>query len=308
MIITYGLENRNVDVTDICKIKLLKNGYITIPPNDIVRARFMPDPLPGIVKYIFIEDDNNIITKYDESKTIYIDISSNFISDIIPDALKPYDVNYRLEQIHSNTILHYGGFNDELPEQKMVVSYLKGNEKVLEIGGNIGRNSLVIASILGKVNQANLVVLESHSDICEKLIENRDLNNMKFKIENSALSKRNLIQKGWITKVSDVMLDGYTKVNTITYEELQEKYKIDFDTLVIDCEGAFYYILVDMPEILKNINLFIIENDYATMEQKKYVDSVLTANQFELDYREPGGCGECLDMFYEVWIKSSTLK
>ena len=41
----------------------------------------------------------------------------------------------------------------------MVVRYLKGNERVLEIGGNIGRNSLVISSILGK-NSENLVVLE----------------------------------------------------------------------------------------------------------------------------------------------------
>jgi hypothetical protein len=35
-----------------------------------------------------------------------------------------------------------------------------------------------------------------------------------------------------------------------------------FDTLVLDCEGAFYYILQDTPEILEGIKLLIMENDY----------------------------------------------
>jgi hypothetical protein len=85
---------------------------------------------------------------------------------------------------------------------------------------------------------------------------------MNFFVENSALSKRPLIQKDWDTIVSDVVLEGYKKVNTITLEELHYKYKIEFDTLILDCEGAFYYILLDMPEILNNIKLIIVENDY----------------------------------------------
>ena len=78
---------------------------------------------------------------------------------------------------------------EELAEQKMVVRYLSGQEKVLEIGGNIGRNSLVIASILENSN--NLVTLESDVNISKALSQNRDLNNMKFHIESSALSKEN---------------------------------------------------------------------------------------------------------------------
>jgi len=58
------------------------------------------------------------------------------------------------------------------------------------------------------------------------------------------------------------LLNGYKWVKTITYDDLKLKYKINFDTLVLDCEGAFYYILMDMPEILKNIKLIIMENNY----------------------------------------------
>ena len=55
-------------------------------------------------------------------------------------------------------------------------------------------------------------------------MENKNLNNLNFHIEPSALSKRNLIQKGWETTESDVLLDGYTKVNTITFDKLKDKY------------------------------------------------------------------------------------
>lgn len=185
----------------------------------------------------------------------------------------------------------------------MAARYLTGNEKVLEIGGNIGRNSLVIGYILKEKGNNNFVTLESDIDITKQLTENRDLNNLDFHIESSALSKRNLIQIGWDTIESNVLLDGYKKVNTITLEELYAKYKIDFDTLVLDCEGAFYYILMDMPEILNNVNLIIIENDYFDISKKLYVDEILKKNNFYVDYVEGGGWGVCSDYFFQVWKK-----
>ena len=122
---------------------------------------------------------------------------------------------------------------------------------------------------------------------------------MTFFVENAALSKRKLIQKGWDTFASDILFDGYSPVKIISWEELQAKY-IQFDTLVLDCEGAFYYILMDMPEILTNINLIIMENDYYEIEKKEYVDSILKQN-FVVDYSEKGGWGPCKDRFFEVW-------
>lgn len=211
-------------------------------------------------------------------------------------------INNKIVNIHKHLKINYGSFNEELPEQKMVVRYLRGNEKVLEIGSNIGRNSLVIAYILGN-NMNNFVTLETDEEICYQLNENRDLNNMSFHIENYALSKRNLIQKGWDTIVSDVILDGYKKVNTITYDNFKMKYNINFDTLVLDCEGAFYYILQDMPEILDNIKLIIMENDYKDITHKQYIDNILIKNNFYVDYREAGGWGPCYNCFFEVWKK-----
>lgn len=292
MKILYGIVGSSIDVTHICKEKLTVNNIITIPNGDINRSTYFSDPLPRIVKSIFIEHNGKTL-QYDPHTQIKINIIDNIIT-----TNSNKDINMKIETIHSKLKLKYGSLKDELPEQKMVVRYLTGNEKVLEIGGNIGRNSLVIASIL-KHNK--FVTLESSLSISKQLQENRDINNLDFYIENSALSKRKLIQKGWDTIPCDTLRNGYTFVNTITLDQLQRKYNIAFDTLILDCEGAFYYILMDMPEILNNINLIIMENDYKDINHKNYIDNVLCKNNFNRDYVESGGWGVCYKNFFEVW-------
>ena len=295
MIIRYGTIEENIDVTDICLLKLTKNNIITIPNGDENRANFFTDPVCGIKKKIFITLDD-ITNEYEDYYLIKIDIVTKLVNTI-----SDYELDEKIANIHSKLNIQHGNFSEELPEQKMVVRYLTGNENVLEIGGNIGRNSLIISSILK--NDNNLVTLESDKDIAVLLKENRDLNNLNFHIENSALSMKKLIQREWDTIYSDELLDGYKWVNTITLNELYDKYNITFDTLILDCEGAFYYILIDMPEILNNISLIIMENDYHDILHKQYVDNVLTQHNFYRDYVESGGWGVCYNNFYEVWKK-----
>jgi FkbM family methyltransferase len=303
MNIYYGISGNTFDVTDICYNLLKYNNVIIIPSGDIYRYLYFKDPCPGILKTVFIKNNqDNTMIEYDETHTIKINIINNTVESI---QKKYIDVDLKLGDIHSNLEILYGSLKEELPEQKMVVRYLTGNEKVLEIGGNIGRNSLVISKILGNDNSKNFVSLECDKDIAKQLKENRDLNNMNFHIESSALSIRKLIQIGWDTIVSDILLEGYKNVDIISYSELCNKYNIIFDTLIIDCEGAFYYILIDMPEILNNINLIIMENDYWDISKKKYIDEILKNNNFYIDYVEPGGWGPCINNFYEVWKKNN---
>jgi FkbM family methyltransferase len=293
MRIYYGITNHLLDITNICKEKFTNNNIISLPNGDYARSHYFTDPLYGVHKKIFIEN-NDSLTEYDECTQIKINILDNTITTVTDS-----DINDRIQNIHSNLKINYGSFNDELPEQKMAVIYLTGNEKVLEIGGNIGRNSLIIASILK--NNKNLVTLESDINIGKQLIENRDLNGFDFHIECSALSKRKLIQNHWNTIPSDTLKEGWNWINTVTLESLKKKYNIEFDTLVLDCEGSFYYILMDMPEILNNINLIIMENDYFDISHKNYIDKILTKNNFHVDYIESGGWGPCCNNFFEVW-------
>jgi FkbM family methyltransferase len=303
MKIHYGIINNSIDVTNICIQQLNNNNIISIPSGDRNRSKYFTDPLYGVHKKIIIDNDG-IINEYDEDVFIKINTLDNTINTIINNTYNTNYINYidnEIRNIQSKLKLNHGTFDDELPEQKMVLRYLTGKEKVLEIGGNIGRNSLIIASILKK--NSNLVTLESDINISKQLTDNRDLNNFNFHIENSALSNRKLIQCGWDTIPSDTLQPGFSWVNTITLDKLQTKYNIKFDTLVLDCEGAFYYILMDMPEILNNINLIIMENDYREISKKNYIDEILIKNKFYTDYIECGGWGPCYNNFFEVWKK-----
>jgi hypothetical protein len=295
MRIYYGIIGNCVDVTEICVDKLLHRNVISIPFNDHCRCYYFNDPVPYVVKKIFVEVDD-IITVCDNLVEVQINIVDRSIT-----RLHEKDVENKLKNIQHQIKLNYGVFEDELPEQKMVVRCLKGNEKVLELGGNIGRNSLVIASILQQ--DSNLVTLECCEDVAKQLAENRDWNHASFHIEPSALSKRPLISDGWFTMPCETLLPGYNFVSTITFEELERKYNIQFDTLVLDCESAFYYIVKDMPEMLTNINLIIMENDYSDLEQKTEIDDILKKYGFYRHYVESGGWGPCAQSFYEVWKK-----
>jgi FkbM family methyltransferase len=294
-VILYGVRDNRRDVTDICLSKLTNNDIIIIPSGYGNRSLYFTDHLDYTEKNVFIVLNGNE-TEYSQEHIIELNIKDNTINT------KVDDTNNKLDLIHSKLKFNHGSLNDELQEQQMAVRFLRGDEKVLEIGANTGRNSLVIASI---VNNDNFVTLECDTGIARQVEENRNMNNFTFKIENSALSKRKLIQRGWFTKPSDILEEGWQWVNTITFDELKLKYPIDFDTLILDCEGAFSYILMDMPEILDNINLVIMENDYINISHKNYVDDMLVENNFKRVYAESGGWGCCYKNFYEVWKKSA---
>jgi FkbM family methyltransferase len=150
----------------------------------------------------------------------------------------------KLKKIHKSLELLHGSFEYEYPEQLLVATYLDPDAKVLELGSNLGSNSLVIAKLLK--DSRNFVTLETRSEYIPYLKENRDHNNLSFHIENSAVSKVPLYQKGWITSVHGKNQEGFFKVNTLSFDELQNKYDIRFDTLVIDIEGAFYQMLKEV--------------------------------------------------------------
>ena len=305
--ITYGTPEKQIDITNICLTNHTHNNIIKIQDGDSNRTRYFSDPVYGILKTIFVEIDG-VKTEHPHNESIEIDLMNKTIKITTTE-----EIDEKLANIHAQITLNYGSFHEEKPEQRMAIKYLTGNEKVLEIGGNIGRNSLVIGHLLNQYKTISnspiptptptLVTLESDPNIARQLTENRDINNMIFHIEPAALSNRKLIQRGWDTIPSEEVLPEYTPVNTITLEELNQKYNILFDTLVLDCEGAFYYILMDMPEILNNVKLIIMENDYLDIEKKNYVDNVLTKHNFYVDYTETGGWGPCYNKFFEVWIR-----
>lgn len=207
--------------------------------------------------------------------------------------------------LHSKLKLNWGNFSEEYPEQEMAVMYIKPDDIVLELGGNIGRNSCIIASLLK--DSKNLTVFESAQRSAFLLNENRVLNNLNFNIEDCAISKRELYQSHWDTKPVDMLTDHekmtWQKIKTITWDEIKSKYNVPFDTLVVDCEGALYYILKDEPDFLQNFKKIIIENDFHNIEHKQFVDEEFKRFNLNRVYQKEGGFEPCYNCFYEVWEK-----
>ena len=77
-----------------------------------------------------------------------------------------------LFNIHNEIIINHDN-TDEYPEQLMSVMFINPNDCVLEIGGNIGRNSCVISKILNDSN--NLLVIESDPLSVLKLEEEKKI-------------------------------------------------------------------------------------------------------------------------------------
>ncbi len=206
----------------------------------------------------------------------------------------------RLDAIHKKMTFLHGDLLAEYPEQLLTSLFLPSDAKVLELGADVGRNTCIIAQILD--DSSNLVTVEPNQDVIFELRGNRDCNGLKFHIETSAISKVPLIRRDWTSIPSVEDKPGYTRVDTTTFDEVQEKYGIIFDTLVVDCEGALYYMLKDDPDILRNIKLVIVENDYSYPEQYYFVADLFRKNGLEVIHN--GGDPYWDDnAFYQVWKK-----
>jgi len=207
-----------------------------------------------------------------------------------------------LKFVQSCLRIEGGSFEEEIVEQEMSFLFIDKNDIVLELGGNIGRNSLIIASILD--NSENLVVFESDPSSAAILTKNRDFNNFHFQIINSALSQKRLIQNGWGTrpiKEDEIIPNGWYYVNTISYSEVLEKTNIPFNVLVCDCEGCLYHILKDEPSFLDHFDKVLLENDFwDAPEQKEFVHDRLLYLGFKVVFHRDLNNHAS---FWQAWIR-----
>jgi FkbM family methyltransferase len=270
---------------------------------DAATGCFYKDNVPELIRrrenphiYQNTEQENRILQNYLHNEIIIPKQRPNITSrDINLDNI------FRLRSTQEYLKLDFGSFYENLSMQLMIMKYLKGNEKVLEIGGNIGRCSLIIASILNTKSNSDFVSIETNPIYEKQLIHNRDQNKLKFTIDRSTISLHHIIQVDDKTMMSDVLLDGFFNVPIATWDQIIEKHGIKFDTLVIDCNDAFYDMLNDFIAMLCNINLIIMKNEYYDTFKKMKVEKNLINCNFILEYSEPGGDCPCYYSYYEVW-------
>lgn len=286
-VVLYGRDSKYVDVSDRYK------GYV--PKTDQARTTiFGRDPVPGVKKNVKVIDDGKV--------EVY--------------EVGEYRLPDKLQELHSKLKLKGGVFDDELDEQVMATLFLERHHRVLEIGADIGTNTCIIASLC----DTPPVVVECNNAIESTLRYNVKNNGLNVHLEMGALSKNRLIFRHstdrYRTASNTIELedgqfvpDGYGEVRTIHYDDLVKKYH-KFDVVVADCEGAFYHIVQDFPQILDDISMLIIENDYKVKGQKEYVDSCLIDKGFVRVYHSTLQWDYNFtykNEFYEVWKKMDTI-
>lgn len=187
------------------------------------------------------------------------------------------DLEHRLAARHrSINFINKNELNRELPEQLMALKHIKPTDVVLELGASIGRNTCIISSILN--DSSNLVTIEPNKYERVSLESNRKMNNFKFKIEPNVLSEFPLYSRGWHTYKTPV--PESIRVGNITWENLQKKYNLNFNVLVIDNEGNFVDNLRSYPNLLDNITLLSIEHDFNSEEDINYFSNTLKEKGF----------------------------
>jgi FkbM family methyltransferase len=313
----YGVGVTYINITKVVLERCTYGNHVFIPASDLVRESLFPDPARGTAKAILVfrgDPEERFCTGFDGSTTVDLRLTPEEVEETahlrncVP-ALE-LTIDEKLRQVHAELQFVGGSLEEEWTEQRLVAGYLNRNSNVLEIGASVGRNSLIISTLLE--DDRSFVALECEPSALESLRTNRDTNNRKFSIEPSALSYRKLAQRCGDTVPVDEVPPGYDAVQTIGYEELQTKYSVTFDSLVVDCGGAIYYVLQDNPGILRDISTIILQSDYRSTEHKIWVDQLLCDSGFRRIYSEPllgpewlPAPDECQKSYYEVWKKTT---
>ena len=157
---------------------------------------------------------------------------------------------------------------NECCERLNIFKNLETTDIVLEIGGNIGSSSLVIADRISNPSK-NFVVVEPSRNAIEELKRNQQRNNLKFNIFQGIIGTKSMYatEYGYFkyVKLSNTKLPSSYEVPALTIKEIQKKFGINFNTLVIDCEGC-YETLFD-SKFLANFNKIFIEWDGKFLEK-----------------------------------------
>lgn len=164
----------------------------------------------------------------------------------------------------------------ELPEQLLIAMFLPDGAVVLEIGGNIGRATIVACE---KVGTKGLVVS------AELTKENRDrisalgkefVDSGRLKVV-PAISDEPLFQQSWFSSskkatprfiasiYKDMKDENWKQMETLSVASTLALVP-GLSVIIADCEGCFYALVSKRPDILQGVKMIIMENDGNQLE------------------------------------------
>jgi len=183
----------------------------------------------------------------------------------------------------------------EKPEQDLANKYILENDVVLELGARYGSVSCTINNKLK--NKNNQVVVEPDDRVWESLEYNKKSNNCDFHIIKGFISNKKLS----LTNINEC-LDGYgstfihdnnSNIPSYSLDEIIEKYNLNFNVLVADCEGFLEVFFDENPFFYDNLRLIIFEADYPEKCNYSKIKNKLNEMKFT----------KLLEGHQNVWIK-----
>jgi FkbM family methyltransferase len=173
---------------------------------------------------------------------------------------------------------------EEIDEQVDAEQYIKPDDIVLEVGARYGTVSNVINTILK--NKTNHIVIEPDDTVINALTKNRDSHGCKFQIFNGYISNKNkkIIYKDYATHLVDIDEKGGEDLanKRISYTDLKKKYNLDFNVLVIDCEGCMEELILDIGKDIKNYNKIFFEKDFPHKSNYEFIKNYLLGYNFNI--------------------------
>lgn len=136
----------------------------------------------------------------------------------------------------------------EVSERAAVLEHINSHDIVLEIGANVGGVSSLLASVLDL--PTNLVSVDPLAANCHYLAEMGKSIGKSFHVFHGVVrgqTKLNCFGENKVGAYCKCIPSNSPQTENLTIAEIQDRYKLEFTAVVIDCEGCYETL---MPQIL----------------------------------------------------------
>ena len=177
--------------------------------------------------------------------------------------------------------------NIEKDEQDIAKKYIKPDNVVLELGARYGTVSCVINKILN--NKSNQVVIEPDEKVWDALDKNKKLNNCDFHIIKGFISNKkfSLSNDGYGSTAivsNESNESNESKIESYSLQDIESKFNLKFDTLVVDCEGCLETFFDEYPHMYIQLKNITFEEDYPNKCNYEKIKANLIENGFKKIY------------------------
>jgi FkbM family methyltransferase len=184
---------------------------------------------------------------------------------------------------------------NEILEQKALYKYVRPNDVVLQLGGNIGTSCMLVDKLVH--NKEQQMCVEPNHNIISTLQYNAKNTGSKFSIIPSIITNSSAKQSLRVigkNHLGAMVVDNESDANVpITKVPLDELPFTRYNVLFADCEGCLCPFLAEYPDVLAKLRLVIFERDQAQVCNYENIDKLLIQNMFT---RKQSG-------FINVWEK-----